>query len=86
MTAMQRGLTWGMGILLWINLLSVLLSAWEFGSVDWTTVAHMGMIAFPPLAVGAVFLYRFRPLVGRREIRGDLSLSSRTQAPVRAGR
>jgi hypothetical protein len=60
MNAKQKALAWGMGVLAWINLLSVLLSVWEFGYVDWGTVAHMGMIALPPLAVGMVFLCRFQ--------------------------
>ncbi|MBI3076778.1 MAG: hypothetical protein HYY85_07315 [Deltaproteobacteria bacterium] len=65
MSAKQKALAWGMGILAWINLLSVLVSTWQFGYVDWTTVRHMGMIALPPLAVGGLLLYLFRPVAER---------------------
>lgn len=86
MTAKQKALVWGMGILVWINLLSALLSAWQFGYVDWTAVAHMGLIALPPLAVGAVFYYGFRPHAGREEVRVSAPLAARAHAPVRVGR
>lgn len=86
MTAKQKALASGMGILVWVNLLSVLLSAWQFGYLDWATVAHMGMIALPPLAAGAVFLYRFRPLAGREEVPTDAPLSAGAHTPVRVGR
>lgn len=86
MTAKQKALAWGMGILVWVNLSSVLLSGWQFGFVDWTTVAHMGLIAFPPLAVGAVFLYRFRPRAGRKDVHVHARLPARAHAPVGAGR
>lgn len=86
MTAKQKALAWGMGILVWVNVLSVLLSGWQLGFVDWTTVAHMGLIAFPPLAVGAVFLYRFRPRAGREEVRLHTPHAANVHAPVRAGR
>ncbi len=51
---------WAMGILIWINFLSALISTYHFGYVDWATVAQMGAIAFPPLAAGAVVIFRMR--------------------------
>ncbi|MFQ5803270.1 MAG: hypothetical protein ACE5JQ_10280 [Candidatus Methylomirabilales bacterium] len=68
MTGKQKALVWGMGILIWINLQSVFLSAWQFGYVDWTTVARMGMIALPPLVVAALLLYRFRVVTEDRRV------------------
>lgn len=88
MTAKQKALAWGMGILVWINVLSILLSAWQFGFVDWRTVAHMALIALPPLAVGTLLLSCFR--VGAK---GDRRVEAPWQAripdtreAVRAGR
>lgn len=49
---------WAMGILIWINFLSALISTYHFGYIDWMTVAQMSAIAFPPLAVGAVAIFR----------------------------
>lgn len=86
MTTRQKAVAWGMGILLWVNLLSILLSLWQFGYVDWTTVAHMGVIALVPLAAGAVCLYRFRPLPTREELRVTAPLAMDAHTPVRAGR
>ncbi len=59
--AKQTVIAWGMGILLWINLLTIGLSTLYFGYIDWSTVAKMFFVAFPPLAVGAVLLNPFRP-------------------------
>ena len=88
MTAKQKALAWGMGILVWINLLSILLSAWQFGFVDWTTVAHMALIAVPPLAVGTLLLYRFRVVVeGDRRVEAPCPARiPDTREAVRAGR
>lgn len=88
MTGKQKAVAWGMGILVWTNVLSILLSAWQFGSVDWGTVAHMGMIALPPLAVGTFLLYRLRAVTaggGWVETRSAVRVSG-TGAPVRAER
>ncbi|MBI4639122.1 MAG: hypothetical protein HY731_00400 [Candidatus Tectomicrobia bacterium] len=67
MTTKQKALAWGMGILVWINLLSILLSIWQFGYVDWATVAHMGMIILPLLFVGTFLLYQFRMVTTDRQ-------------------
>lgn len=56
----QTVVGWAMGILVWINVLTILISTYNFGYVDWETVAKMSAIALPPLAVGAILLYRFR--------------------------
>jgi len=48
-------------IFIWINLLTVLLSTYQFGYVDWAVVVRMGLVAFPPLAVAAVFMLRSAP-------------------------
>ncbi len=88
MKTSQKALAWGMGILVWMNLLSILLSAWQFGYVDWTTVAHMGTIVVPLLAIGTFLLHHFR--VGGEVASRDEALVarrvSRTRAPVGAGR
>jgi mannose-6-phosphate isomerase-like protein (cupin superfamily) len=41
MTAGQKSVVWGLGVLLWTELLSICLSAWRFGMVDWPTVGAM---------------------------------------------
>ncbi len=61
---------WAMGILIWINFLSALISTYHFGYVDWTTVAQMGAIAFPPLAVGAVAIFRIKTAGRERQAAG----------------
>ena len=82
MTAMQKALAWGIGILVLINVLSIVLSAWQFGYVDWATVARMGMITLPPLAVGMILFYRFRD----RRVETRLpARGSGTQVPVKVG-
>ena len=88
MSAKQKAVAWGMGILVWMNLLSVLLSAWRFGSIDGETVRHMGMIMLPPLAVGTLCLYRFRLASGRgRQPEAPAPKPvAETQVPVGAGR
>lgn len=45
-------------IFIWINVLTVLLSTYQYGYVDWAVVGRMGLFAFPPLAVAAVLMLR----------------------------
>ncbi len=70
---------WAMGILIWINFLSALISTYHFGYVDWTTVAQMSAIAFPPLAAGAVVIFRMRAATAERT-------AARVRRLVEAGR
>lgn len=66
---------WAMGILIWINFLSALISTYHFGYIDWATVAQMSAIAFPPLAVGAVAIYRIRAARAERQTAGFRGLA-----------
>jgi len=58
MIARQKFVMFGMGILIWVNVVTIALSTWHFGFVDLRTVGHMGLIALPPLVVGAFLLGR----------------------------
>lgn len=75
--AKQTGLMWVMGILIWINFLSALISTYHYGYVDWATVAQMGAIAFPPLAVGAVAILRLRTVKAERQTFRSLAEAGR---------
>ncbi len=57
MTFRQQIVAFAMAILVWVNLLTIALSSWQFGYIDSQTVATMGLMALPPLAVGALLLY-----------------------------
>lgn len=87
MTIRQKTLAWGIGILLWINLLSILLSSWQFGYTDWRTVAQMGLIALPPLFVG-ILLFCGLPRLLQGDRRDEASPAGLPggQAPVGVGR
>ncbi|MBI4409294.1 MAG: hypothetical protein HY561_06270 [Gemmatimonadetes bacterium] len=61
MTTGQKTILWGLGILLWTELLSICLSTWRFGWIDWPTVAAMALITLPLLGAGALLLHRLRP-------------------------
>ncbi|HYB89870.1 MAG TPA: hypothetical protein VEC38_02370 [Candidatus Binataceae bacterium] len=58
MIARQKFVMFGIGIFIWVNVLTIALSTWRFGYVDVRTVAQMGLIALPPLIVGAFLLAR----------------------------
>jgi len=63
MTARQKFVIFGMGILIWVNLLTIALSTWRFGYVDSRTVAQMALIALPPVVLGAFLLPHFGAIV-----------------------
>jgi len=60
MTLAQRYIAWGTGILLWIFGLSILLSYFAFGYLDFDIIAHMARILSPILVVAVFLLYLFR--------------------------
>lgn len=60
MTSAQKCVVWGTGILLWVHLLSALLSAINFGYLDTVTLSHMVLILLPLLAIAALLLYVFK--------------------------
>ena len=48
-------------IFIWINVLTVMLSTYQYGYVDWAVVGRMALVAFPPLAAAAIFTLRAAP-------------------------
>ena len=73
-------------IFIWINVLTVLLSTYQYGYVDWAVVGRMGLIAFPPLAVAAVLTLRSTPRMVKTASRrgaGELGNVHRTAAAGR---
>jgi len=60
MTLAQKYIAWGTGILLWVFGLSILLSYFAFGYLDFNTIADMAWILFPILIVAVFLLYLFR--------------------------
>ena len=57
-------------IFIWINVLTVLLSTYQYGYVDWAVVSRMALLAFPPLAVAAVFTLRGTRRMAKGAARG----------------
>ncbi len=55
MNAKSTGMAIVVAIFIWVNVLTVLLSTYYYGYVDWAVVGWMGLLAFPPLAVAAAF-------------------------------
>ncbi len=77
MSVTRRVVAWGMAIVAWVNVLSIGLSWWQFGVVDWATVAGMAAITVPPLAAGAYLLWR----LGRAE-RFERALEEALRGPA----
>jgi hypothetical protein len=71
-------------IFIWINVLTILLSTYQYGYVDWAVVGRMGLIAFPPLAVAAILTLRGTPRMEKaRRGAGELGNVHRTAAAGR---
>lgn len=77
MSVTRKVVAWGMAIVAWVNVLSIGLSWWQFGLVDWATVAGMAAITVPPLLAGAYVLWR----LGRAE-RFERALEEALRGPV----
>lgn len=60
MTAIQKYIVWAVGILVWIFVLSILLSYITFGYLDLPTIRYMALVLSPILFLAAVLLFRFR--------------------------
>ena len=58
MNAKRTAVGIAVAIFVWINVLTVLLSTYQYGYVDWDVAGRMGLIAVPPLAVAAIFTLR----------------------------
>ncbi len=79
MSVTRRVIAWGMAIVAWVNVLSIGLSWWEFGVVDWGTVGGMAAITLPPLLAGG---YLLRRLSRAERFERALAEALREPAPV----
>jgi len=73
-------------IFIWINVLTVLLSTYQYGYVDWAVVGRMGLIAFPPLAVAALYTLRGAQQVATSTNRKPASDFGEVRRTAAAGR
>ncbi|OGP22898.1 MAG: hypothetical protein A2038_04960 [Deltaproteobacteria bacterium GWA2_57_13] len=60
MTLTQKYVAWGTGVILWVFGLSILLSYFEYGYMDWRTVTHMTLILVPLVLIAAIVFYLFK--------------------------
>jgi hypothetical protein len=86
MNAKRTAIGIAAAIFVWINVLTVLLSTYQYGYVDWAVVGRMGLLAFPPLAVAAVFTLRGAPAMAKSANRGSASGMGNMHRPAAAGR
>ncbi len=69
MSHAQKFILWGTGVLVLINLVSVGLSWWYFGYLDWQTVWEMALVTFPVVivALGSYFLLSVEAESGQKQ-------------------
>ncbi len=86
MNAKRTAVTIVAAIFIWINILTVLLSAYQYGYVDWAVVGRMGLLALPPLAVAAVLTLRGAPRMAKTANRGAATELGNVHRTAAAGR
>ncbi|MGD1027050.1 hypothetical protein [Candidatus Binatus soli] len=86
MNAKRHAIEIAVAIFIWINVLTVLLSTYQYGYVDWAVVGRMGLLAFPPLAVAAVFALRAAHQMAKGANRGAASELGNAHRTAAAGR
>lgn len=83
MTLAQKYIVWGTGILLWVFGLSIFLSYFAFGHLDFNTVARMAWILLPVLAVAVFLLYLYREPTGSVQPQEKVHFSGRISEVTR---
>jgi len=86
MNAKRTAVEIAAAIFIWINVLTVLLSTYQYGYVDWAVVGRMGLLAFPPLAVAAVFMLRGERRMAKDTNRGAATELGTVRRTAAAGR
>jgi hypothetical protein len=86
MNAKSTAMVIVVAIFIWVNVLTVLLSTYYYGYVDWAVVGRMGLLAFPPLAVAAAFTLRDERRMAKATNRGAATELGNVRRTMVAGR